>query len=330
MKWIIRSLTVIALGGLTASAGYWAGAQKSSEPKKPIKTLEVNQIARVGNEIVTAEEFIETLCVAERLTNPSARRAGPVLDSLVAEKLLKLEAKRIEAQVKPRELDEEVETQYGAIKAQFERLNRDLAKQGQQPWKWDEFLRMRLDITDDELRSALRRKAYSDLLKRLVVGYWEKSHEHAEALIFVRRMKASAEEFHKKLKAGEDFQKLAEKFSEDRHTARTRNNPKGAGYVGFVYENDGRLPPEVDDQFWKLKDGELSEPVKTDFGWVVVKRRNTVLANKAEFFNMRTECIKSANIDDNRLQAWKNAVVGTGRYSYERRMPGWDTEANQR
>jgi peptidyl-prolyl cis-trans isomerase C len=73
-----------------------------------------------------------------------------------------------------------------------------------------------------------------------------------------------AQEVLKRAKAGEDFAELAKKYSEDTSTA-----PKG-GDLGFL-GRDLMLPPEFHDALFKLQSGQISEVVKTNFGYHIIK-----------------------------------------------------------
>jgi peptidyl-prolyl cis-trans isomerase C len=73
-----------------------------------------------------------------------------------------------------------------------------------------------------------------------------------------------AQEILKRARAGEDFVELAKKYSEDTSTA-----PKG-GDLGFL-GRDLMLPPEFHDALFKLQSGQISEVVKTNFGYHIIK-----------------------------------------------------------
>ncbi|MHC4839640.1 MAG: peptidylprolyl isomerase [Planctomycetota bacterium] len=105
---------------------------------------------------------------------------------------------------------------------------------------------------------------------------------------------------------------------------------KHNGEIGTVWEGDGRLDAEVDEAFWELKEGELSEPIKTAQGWWLVRKKKQFLANEQPLYEQRAALMKAANIDDNRLQAWRNAVANSERYTYERRLPGLDYNPDEK
>jgi len=107
---------------------------------------------------------------------------------------------------------------------------------------------------------------------------------------------------------------------------RTRENN---GNIGTVWRNDRRLEPVLDKVLWELKDGELSDPVATSDGWWVIRRVNTILANEANFWDVRDQLLAGPQVTDNRFMAWRHALASSGRYAFERRMPGMDCRADE-
>jgi peptidyl-prolyl cis-trans isomerase C len=64
-----------------------------------------------------------------------------------------------------------------------------------------------------------------------------------------------------RVKAGEDFAKVATELSKD---------PSGdGGDLGWFTKD--RMVPEFSEAAFKLKEGEVSEPIKTQFGWHIIK-----------------------------------------------------------
>jgi len=74
---------------------------------------------------------------------------------------------------------------------------------------------------------------------------------------------AKIQEIEKKVKAGEDFGALAKQFSQDEGSA--ANN----GDLGFV--GKGAFVPEFEKTMYALKENEVSAPVKTQFGYHIIK-----------------------------------------------------------
>ena len=74
---------------------------------------------------------------------------------------------------------------------------------------------------------------------------------------------------YERIKAGEDFKQLARQFSEDPGTK------MDGGELGW--SNPGELDPEFEKTLDATEIGQLSEPVKSSFGWHVIEvmdRRN--------------------------------------------------------
>ena len=66
-----------------------------------------------------------------------------------------------------------------------------------------------------------------------------------------------------RLKKGEDFEKVAKEVTED---------PSGKANGGDLgYFTKEQMVPEFSDVAFKLEKGQISEPVKTQFGWHVIK-----------------------------------------------------------
>jgi parvulin-like peptidyl-prolyl isomerase len=74
---------------------------------------------------------------------------------------------------------------------------------------------------------------------------------------------AKAEDLEKRIKAGEDFAKLAAAESDDAGSA-----AKG-GDVGFFHH--GQMVPSFDQAAFALEVGQVSEPVRSDYGYHIIK-----------------------------------------------------------
>ncbi|MBX3461168.1 MAG: peptidylprolyl isomerase [Planctomycetes bacterium] len=325
---LTRLLPALLIALVAGAAGYGMGAQDKPKPA-PVPTLKVNEVARVGQSVITAEDFIERLLQFEKILIPDRRNGGMVYDDLIAERMLQLEAERIELTIKPREIGNEQEVLDKAFKGEFQRWNDDLLKQQRErgipesPRTWLEFLRDRFNMNDGQYRGFLQRMARLNLLMRLLVNHWEESTECADAMGLRVESKQAAADLLARAKRGESLANLARNNSND---TRTRDF---AGRIGTVWPKDGRLDAEVDAAFWKLNKGQYSEPIETREGWWIVLRGEGRLPNEAAIWDVRDELLKRPNVDRNRFQAWRNALAASGRYAYERRMPGWDVAANE-
>ena len=79
----------------------------------------------------------------------------------------------------------------------------------------------------------------------------------------VKAKLTQAHEIYSKLKTGEDFTLLAQQFSED------KNSAEKGGDLGWVKE--GAISQVFSQKAFSLKLGEVSEPVRTAFGFHIIK-----------------------------------------------------------
>ena len=123
-------------------------------------------------------------------------------------------------------------------------------------------------VAKDALTDDAMHKVYDEAIKQ--VG--EEKEVHARHILF--RAPAGDEKAGKdaedkikavivRLKKGEDFAKVASELTED---------PSGKANGGDLgYFSKEQMVPEFSDTAFKLEKGQISEPVKTQFGWHVLK-----------------------------------------------------------
>ena len=324
-KWTLRAFGAIMISLAAATLGYVVGAQ-GSDPKPPVtppapkRTLKVNEIARVGEKIVTAEDLIARIWDFEQSLKPPDRNLEPALNYLVQVRLLELEAARIGCEIKKAEEDSVTNTQYESVKKQVgERFGGALT--------WDEWLKQQ-GMTDEGFRKYLAARSKIIILKRLVVNYYFDSNDSLEcAHILVDKLK-TADDVYTALGKGAKFEDLAVKHSMDVSSA------QNGGKLPRHYKGDG-LAKELDEKLWTMKDGEYSKPVQTAFGFHIVKRLAEIKGNKAAFFDRRGELLARADIADDDtsrsfgFHRWVRCVLARGEYTTERRLPGVDGKPNQ-
>lgn len=112
----------------------------------------------------------------------------------------------------------------------------------------------------------LTEKAAKDNIKLTddeVKKYWEDLKGKIRASHILVADKKTAEEVEKKLKKGEKFEDLAKEYSTD-------NSASQGGDLGW-FAKDGMVE-EFSNAAFKLKTGEVSDPVKTKYGYHIIKK----------------------------------------------------------
>lgn len=106
-------------------------------------------------------------------------------------------------------------------------------------------------------RKMIADQLYKDKLQKEVLLNVKLQH-------ILKKDEGQANELKDKARAGEDFGELAKNNSED------LKSKDAGGELGWVWRDSG-LFPEFADAAFKLKVGEISDPVKTDLGFHVIK-----------------------------------------------------------
>jgi hypothetical protein len=316
---IIALACVGALVALTAAGCYQASAQETT-PQEPPKTLKKNEIARINERVFTAEEFIERFVEREKqYFDPDMRTATAALDSLILDELYNLEVVRLGAGPKRLEIDAEFTAIIDTWKAEMAETNKGLPV----PYTWEEYVKAKTGLTLPQFDEKVRAFALENIPRRMVVNYWILSTDSAEAQGLMMTNLEKLLEVRTRLVKGESLAALARKHSED------SNSQANLGDIGTVYVKDGSMEPEVAEAFWQLEPGQWSGAIKAGDGYWLVRKGQFYPGNKAEFFDLRDECFRRPNPTYRQLIQWRHAMASSGRYVFERRMPGWDVQAGE-
>ena len=107
------------------------------------------------------------------------------------------------------------------------------------------------------------------------------------------------DEIYNKLVAGEDFSALAKQFSDDKGSAN-----RGGELPEF---NTGKMVDNFENAAYALaKDGDYSKPIKTDFGWHIIKRLEL---KKIKSFDELKDELKAKVARDSRSNKSKKALL---------------------
>ncbi|ROL60540.1 hypothetical protein D9V86_09315 [Bacteroidetes/Chlorobi group bacterium ChocPot_Mid] len=128
-------------------------------------------------------------------------------------------------------------------------------------------------------------------------------------------VKKRAESTLEKIKKGEDFAKLAKEFSGDPNTAKNGGIMEDfySRSTGFEKTNS-RLVPQFEDALFKLKDGEISGLVETNYGLHIIKRLSTKDFNKDEEIKALKMIYKKSYYDEDKKEFFDSLLIS---YNYK-------------
>lgn len=147
-------------------------------------------------------------------------------------------------------------------------------------------------LTEDQLRAQVEREMliHSVIVKTVsepaqlreaeLKEYYEKNKskfKQPEAIrlrLISTKDEKKARDILAKLKDGDDFGELAYNLSEDDYRVKS-------GDIGYVHK--GRMLPEIEEAASKLKVGEVSEPIKADNRWYIIKLEDRKPAHQISF-----------------------------------------------
>ncbi|NQD68004.1 foldase [Bacillus haikouensis] len=219
-------------------------------------------VAKVGSKSISKEDLYTTLV---------DQYGEAALDTLIAEKIVELESEEEEITVKESEMDEELQTiqdSYGDEEAFNEALassgaSLDSVKENIKTYLLTEkLLKDRISISDDQIKEYF--EANKDSFAQA---------EQVEASHILVEDEETAEEVKDKLADGGDFAELAKEYSTD------TSNAESGGELGFFAK--GEMVAEFDEKAFAMKAGEISEPVKTEFGYHIINVTDKKAAKEA-------------------------------------------------
>jgi foldase protein PrsA len=264
------SLLLLALIAALALAACGGGGTSSAD-------VPDGAVAVVGDKTVTKEEFDKLIeqqkksAEAQKQDFPEPGTAeyealkATVVKGLVEQKEWELEGEAMGIEV----TDQEIETELDKLKQQYfqgdeQKYSAELAKQG---------------LTDEDVRNELRtrvltNKIFEAVTKKVAVSdadiqaYYEKNPTQyqqpasREVRHILVKTEALAQKLHDQIQGGADFAKLAQKYTQDQ-----ASKADGGKFTAFK----GRTVEPFDEFVFSAKTGDLSDPIKTEFGWHIIE-----------------------------------------------------------
>ena len=248
-----------------------------------INAQEIDKIiAIVGDEIVLLSEVENQYLqyISQGVTSNEELRCE-VLEDLMTQKLLIFSCKQDSISVTKEEIEQEVGTrvnyyvdQIGSIEKVEQYFEKDIyqIKKVLSELVEDQFLiqRMQSSITKDVKITPFDVNEYYEKMDKLELPLIEDSYKLSQIIIRpkmsedqINKLTDRLNAFRKRVLNGEDFKVLAALYSDDPGSA---NN---GGEIGFV--SRGTFVSEFEKVAFRLKKDEVSEIVKTNFGYHIIQ-----------------------------------------------------------
>ena len=188
-----------------------------------------------------------------------------IVRSLVERAEFELEAEEMDIEVTDEEVDKRLDERRKETGLEDDaKYRKELAKQG---------------LTDEQVREEIRARLISEKLYEAVTStvkvteadikaYYDKNKaqferpESREVRHILVKKQALADDIRAQLESGADFAKLAKQYSQD-----TSSADKGGKYTAVK----GQSVEEFDKFVFDAETGDLSQPVKTQFGYHVIE-----------------------------------------------------------
>jgi foldase protein PrsA len=259
-----------------------------------------NIVAKVNNQDITSKEFTDTFNMVKNQikSNPQYNKdvwnkdyngkklidavKENVMDNLIMEKILLKQAQKQNITASSKEIDDEYNKEKLANKdiTKEEAKNNLLINKLIDSWTKD------VKISDEDIKK-----------------YYESNKSQFEVVkashILVADEK-TANEIYNKLMQGADFAQMAKQYSID-----TSTKDKGGELGEFPR---GTMVQEFDNAVFNLKAGEISKPVKTQFGYHIIKSEGITvksLDDVKDYIKQNLEDSKKKEIFDTKYNELK-------------------------
>lgn len=259
-----------------------------------------NVVATVNGEEISREKLANTLIDIY---------GNEGLERLIRRTLVKQEAKKRGIKVNEEEIAKRVELHIDAqIQQQMDKgglkdkqdLIRELEKAGMTEEQYRNNIRKMFKLTNGQIEAELLSE---EIIKKTInisddelhAAYEEQLGEKILARQIVYRTQREAEKSLEMIKSGADFEALAKKESIDRNSA-----ARGGRMIPFG--PNGTLGKSVSN----LKSGELSEIIKTDNGYHIIKLEKRIPKSTKKFSEVKDDLVKLVTVQkiQTRLNPW--------------------------
>jgi parvulin-like peptidyl-prolyl isomerase len=312
----LRKLLPLLLLALAATLVAACGSSDSS------KTVPPGAVALVGDKAIEKTDLDRLL--AQTKTNYEAQKqefpdvGTPQYETLKSTLLKGLvqqaQWEQAGAAMGVRVSDKEIDTRLDALKQQYfkgdeDKFKAELDKQGLTVEQLREQLRAR--ILSDKIYSAVIKKVKVTDAK--IKAYYDNHKaqylqpESREVRHILVKKESLADELYAKLKNGADFAQLARKYTQDE-----ASKADGGNFTAYK----GKTVEPFDKFVFAAKKGDLSTPIKTEFGWHLIEVLSEVKPAASQPLAEAKDTISSTLLQQEQNQALK-AWVNDAQSKYE-------------
>jgi foldase protein PrsA len=306
-------LLLLALGAaFLAACG--SGDDKASVPAGSIAVVGEQSIPKADLDRLVAQTRENYKAQKQDFPEAGTPEYENVKSTLVRSLVQQAQWEQAGAKMGLKVTDAEINSQLASLKEQYfkgddDKYEEELEKQG---------------LTEEQLREQIAAKILSDKIyaavtKKVTVtdaeikSYYDNNKqqyeqgESREVRHILVKTKPLADEVYAKLRRGADFAQLAKKHSED-----TASKAEGGNFTAFK----GKTVAPFDKFVFDAKTGDLSRPIKTEFGWHVIEVLDDVKPPAAQPLTEVRESIESTLLQQKQNEALQAWVRGT-RQTYE-------------
>jgi parvulin-like peptidyl-prolyl isomerase len=245
-------------------------------------TLGSDDVAVVGDQQISKDQFHQLMARAQKSYTTQKRAfpkpgsaeyeqlKGQAITFLVQQAEVEEQAKKLGIDIGDDKVDKEIARYkkqfYGGSDARYEKA---VKQQG---------------LTDEQARDAIRQQLISQALFKKVTGSvtvsdaaikdYYNTHktqyvqpETREVRHILVTKKALADSLYQQVKSGGNFAKLAKQYSKD---------PGSAANGGKLTVSKGQTVPAFDKAAFSLKNGEISQPVHTQYGYHIIQALSAI------------------------------------------------------
>jgi len=259
-------------------------------------------LATVNGEIITLSEFerFKTMMYFGASEKPEGREADrQMLAGLIERKLLMQEGKKLEVEVRDREVDAALDEVVKRNNITLKKLAEELARQGLTLSDYRKLMReeimqsqiigrqvhAKITITDKDIQEyynqsmqGQEKKGPRVRIQQILLLLPPNSNQKKAA-----ELERSAADIREKILAGEDFGKLAAAYSQGA-------GAQTGGDIGFFHK--GELMPEIEQAAFDLDKGQISPVIKTSLGFHIIRVVDRDLTGEGQSWQGQARDIK--------------------------------------